>query len=459
MTEMPVIGLEVHVQLKARAKLFCSCPTDFGAPPNSRVCPVCLGLPGALPIINNQAVLLAVRGALALGAEVSTSSTFDRKHYFYPDLPKGYQVSQNLRPLAHGGRVPTPMGQVDLLRIHIEEDAGKLSHTEDSTLIDYNRSGQALLEIVTAPCLSGAKQARVFLEILRRALVYAGVCDGRLEEGSMRCDANLSLGGGGRVEIKNLNSFRGVEKALAYELERQSRARAEGRTVLGETRRWDEAGAATRVMRTKGQAQDYWFLPEPDLPPLVIGADLRRQARGDLPEMPWTKEKRFTDDYGLSPAASSGLTKTRTMADYFEAVVAAGCKARQAANFLLGEGSKGPRGAGLPSPGQLALLLCELEQGRLSPTGAKAVFARMLTGETAREALRAVGSQLTDREYLEKLAAEVVAANPKAKADYLGGRKRALGFFIGAAMAASGGRAHPALLRKILVSLLTKNKV
>jgi len=434
-----VIGLEVHVQLLTKEKLFCTCPTDFGAGANTRVCPVCLGLPGSLPVLNPEAVTVALRAALALGCTVNNISRFDRKHYFYPDLPKGYQITQHQHPLAQGGRVDTPFGSVDLDRLHLEEDAGKLMHTGESTLIDFNRSGLPLVEIVTGPCLTSASQARAFLESLRQVLLYANISDCRMEEGSLRCDANISLRGGGRTEIKNLNSFKAVERSLEFEIARQSRMLAQGETVPVQTLRWDETQARTVPMRPKEMALDYRYLLEPDLLPLVIDAEIVDRAREDLPELPRPRAARFIKEYGLSPQNAAVLTLTREMADCFEQVVAAGASPRPAAN----------------------LLLALQEQGSISVTAAKVVLAQMFASGQSADSILSCNSlsQLSDRHALENLAQAVIANNPNPVADYLGGKKQAFGYLMGLAMKESGGRANPALLKEIMVQLLTKQPI
>lgn len=451
-----VIGLEVHVQLLTKAKLFCSCPTDFGADANTRVCPVCLGLPGSLPVLNQEAVILAVRAALALGCTINPRSSFDRKHYFYPDLPKGYQITQ-LHPLAQEGRVDTPFGPVDLARLHLEEDAGKLVHTTEGTLIDFNRSGLPLAEIVTKPCLTSASQAKAFLESLRQVLLYAHISDCRMEEGSLRCDANISLRGGGRTEIKNLNSFRAVERALEYEIKRHSRALAQGEEIAPETLRWDEAQARTVPMRAK---EDYCFLPEPDLLPLSIDSGILAMARKDMPELPLVRAARFVREYALQTQSAGVLTQTRAMADCFEQVVAAGAKPRAAANLLLGEVFRliNQGRENVPSSLELARLLALQEEGSISATAAKEVLAQMFaSGESADSILQRNSlSQLSDSYALENLAKAVIAQNPNPVADYLGGKKKAFGYLMGLALKESGGRANPGLLKEILTRKLAE---
>lgn len=461
MKDRVTIGLEIHVQLQTRAKLFCGCPTDYGAPPNSRVCPVCLGLPGALPQLNREAVTLAVRAALALGCKVNSYSEFDRKHYYYPDLPKGYQITQQRLPVAAGGELPTSLGTVTLIRLHLEEDVGKLVHTSTATLIDYNRSGLPLAEIVTAPCLVSAAQARAFLEALRQTLLYAGISDCKLEEGSLRCDANISLDGGKRAEIKNLNSFKAVEQALAYEIQRQGSA-SDRADLPSQTLRWDEKNSCTVPMRVKESAAAYCYLPEPDLPPLAIDGEMLAQAQADLPEPPWDRWQRFSREYKLTPQDSQRLTLSRQMADLFEDIVVAGGQPQPTANLLLGEVSHLLNvGQGkLPTPGQLAQLLAAQEQGQVSATAAKEILTQMfVSGHSAATIIKELAlGQLSDQDYLERLATRIIAANPGVKQDYLGGKGRALGRLMGLAMQASKGQAHPAKLKETLIHILNEQK-
>lgn len=454
----PIIGLEVHLQLHTEKKLFCSCPSDFAATPNTRICPICLGLPGTLPVLNQGAVVLALRAALVLGCTINPISSFERKHYFYPDLPKGYQITQQRQPLALGGRVETPVGAVDINGLHLEEDAGKLVHTGDGTLIDFNRSGVALVEIVTAPCLTSGREAKAFLHSLRQVMLYANISDCKLEEGSLRYDANISLPGGERTEIKNLNSFKAVERALDYEILRQGKALAQGKKVIPETLRWDEAQAKTVPMRAKETPGDYLFLQEPDLPPLEVEAGLVDRARTNLPELPRLRAARFVLEYSLSQERAELLTATKEMADCFEQLVATGITPLGAANLLLGEVSRLLNlGGELPSSHQLAELLALQEAGSISVTAAKEVLAQMFAqGESAHSILKRQNlCQISDKATIEKLAEEVLADNPGPTEDYLRGKKKALGFLMGLAMEASQGRANPALLKEILIQKLT----
>ncbi|HOB34595.1 MAG TPA: Asp-tRNA(Asn)/Glu-tRNA(Gln) amidotransferase subunit GatB [Bacillota bacterium] len=455
-----VIGLEVHVELLTRTKLFCRCSTQFGAPPNSQVCPVCLGLPGALPVLNGEAVDQALKAAAALNCRINRISTFARKHYFYPDQPKGYQITQT-RPLAEGGRVDLGAFQVNIARLHLEEDAGKSIHTPECTLVDYNRSGIPLIEIVTEPCLRTPAQAREFLEHLRLIMEYAGISDCKMEEGSLRCDANISLRGPGGstavVEIKNLNSFRAMERALAYEIRRQSRLLAQGKAVAAQTLRWDEAANRTVVMRSKEEAGGYRYLPEPDLPPLILDeAAIARACR--LPELPLARKARFIGAYGLSEADAHILIGDRMLADWFEAAVAAGARPRPAANWVLGEVARLRKETRhLPfTPADLARLIDMTERGAVSVAGAKKVLAVLAErGGDPEQIVHSLGlAQVSDREQLAEVARQAVAENPDAVRDYRSGKDRALRFLLGKAMKLSRGRANPQLLRELVLQAI-----
>lgn len=455
-----LIGLEVHVQLRTETKLFCQCKTDFGAEPNTRVCPVCLGLPGSLPVINETAIVLALRAAAALDCAISSSSEFDRKHYFYPDLAKGFQITQQRRPLARGGKVALPDGVVTIARLHLEEDAAKLIHTKDHTLVDYNRSGLPLIEIVTEPCLVSPVQAKAFLESLRLGLLQAGVTDGKLEEGSFRCDVNVSTGGGEKTEIKNLNSFRGVARALAYEIERQNNLLRQGETVEALTLGWDEDRGKTLAMRRKGGGKDYCFCPEPDLPPLLASDNFLALAKENLPEMPWHKRARLVSQYDIADATAALLCRDPELVAYFEAVVAVGGGPRQSAALILGPLArlkKSEKGAA-PDPRQLAELLRMETEGVVSHTAAKEMLALMYSnpGDALGILHDDVFRQRNDRLYLTELARLAIDANPKPTADYLAGKERALGSLMAAALKLSRGRANPGLLNKALIAELRK---
>jgi aspartyl-tRNA(Asn)/glutamyl-tRNA(Gln) amidotransferase subunit B len=474
----PVIGLEVHAHLLTRTKLFCGCENRFGAPPNTLVCPVCLGLPGALPVLNRQAVSLALRAAIATGCTVHSVSAFERKNYFYPDLPKGYQISQYARPLATGGAVaiqgPDGAGsRVRLARIHMEEDAGKLLHeglpwSGEMSGVDLNRAGVPLIEIVSEPDLHAAADAHAYLTALRVLLVYAGVSDGNMEEGSLRCDANVSVRPRGssslgtRTEIKNLNSFRNVARALEHEIARQAAVVDSGREVVQETRLWNAERGETAPMRSKEEAHDYRYFPEPDLPLLAVGAEWIEAARRELPELPADRRRRLAGEYGLPPYDAGVLTEDKDVADYFEAVARAGGNAKAASNWVMTEvlrkAKEAERGlASCPVPPEaLARLVRLVDAGTISGRTAKDVFEKMwATGEEAEAIVGREGlTQLSDDSALEALVAEVVASSPAQSASYRGGKEAALGWFVGQVMKRTGGRANPqrvnALLRKAL---------
>jgi aspartyl-tRNA(Asn)/glutamyl-tRNA(Gln) amidotransferase subunit B len=472
-----VIGLEVHAQLLTRTKLFCGCENRFGAPPNTLVCPVCLALPGALPVPSRQAVTLALRAALALGCRVNEVSVFERKNYFYPDLPKGYQISQYQRPLAEHGRLevaaagaPRP---IRIARVHMEEDAGKLLHegfpwSAEKSGVDLNRAGVPLIEIVSEPDLHTPEEAHEYLAALRAVLLFTAVSDCNMEEGSLRCDANVSVRRRGvhslgtRTEIKNLNSFRHVARALEHEIARQVAVVESGGSVVQETRLWNAERGETAAMRSKEEAQDYRYFPEPDLPPLVVDATWLEEVRGSLPELPAARRARFVAEYKL-PAYDAGvLTQERELADYFEAAAAASGSPKAASNWVMTEVLRKLKDDERPllgcpvTPQRLAALLRLVEDGTISGKTAKDVFETMWrTGEepariVEREGLR----QLSDDSALVALVSEVVAASPQQAASFRAGKVATLGWFVGQVMRRSGGRANPQrigeLLRKAL---------
>ncbi len=471
----PVIGLEVHAQLLTESKLFCACSTRFGDPPNTHVCPVCLGLPGALPVLNARAVDAAVRAALALNGTVRARSVFARKNYFYPDLPKGYQISQYEAPLAAGGWLEVEAGgrRVGIVRVHLEEDAGKSLHhgfpdSDRRTYLDFNRSGVPLVEIVTEPALASAAEAAGFFSRLRAVLVEIGVTDGNMEEGSLRCDANVSVRRAGtralgvKTEVKNLNSFRYLQRALEFEIARQVARLAAGQPVVAETRQWDQAGGRTVPMRTKEAVHDYRYFPEPDLPALAIDAAAVAAARASLPELPDARRTRLACDYGLGAYDADGLSRAgRATAAYFEETVRAGAPPKAAANWVLGEVRRALHElgtddletvAGPVPPAGLAALIALVEAGRVSGPVAKEVFARMrATGHAAADIVEAEGlARVDDEAALAAVVRDVMAAHPKVVAECRRGRTKAFGFLVGQAMKATAGRADPVRLTRRL---------
>ena len=467
-----VIGLEVHVQLLTETKMFCRCPNRFGAAPNTLVCPVCLGYPGTLPVVNRHAVDLATRLALALGCDVHPRSVFARKNYFYPDLPKGYQISQFDRPLAEGGLLPLAQHdkRVRLERLHLEEDAGKLLHEAPGggalpgqSLVDFNRCGVPLVEIVSRPDMCTAAEAADYLQTLHQLLLYTGASTGNMEEGSLRCDANVSvrLRGetlGTKAEVKNLNSFRNVARAIEHEIGRQIGLLQSGGRVVQETRSFDAATGTTRLMRSKEEAHDYRYFPEPDLPPLVLTAERVEAIRGALPELPWVRRARLASQYGLSPADAGVLTSSRELAEYFETTVAAEAGSPKViANWVMGEVLRElkERKADLESaipPARLAALVALVEAGKLSTSAGKEVFAAIWeSGEEPEAAMERLGlGQVSDTSQIERWIEEVLEASPTQVAQVQAGKAQVLGFLVGQVMKRSGGRADPKVVQQLM---------
>ncbi|HEV8352720.1 MAG TPA: Asp-tRNA(Asn)/Glu-tRNA(Gln) amidotransferase subunit GatB [bacterium] len=470
-----VIGLEIHVQLLTRSKMFCACAVRFGAPPNTLTCPVCLGLPGSLPVLNHSAVTLGLRTALALGCTVRPVSRFHRKNYYYPDLPKNYQITQYQYkvhpPLATDGVLaldPDGGRPVRIRRVHLEEDTGRLVHQEQggrvvASLIDYNRSGVPLMEIVTEPDLRSPVDARRFLSRLRAVLQTIAVSSGRLEEGTLRCDANVSLRAaagelGIRTEVKNMNSLRSVEHALSFEADRQARLLASGERVVQETRHWDERRGVTFASRFKEEAHDYRYFPEPDLLPIAIEAGVLDAARAAMPELPDAKRRRYMERFGLSAYDAEQVTSSGSMAAFFEDVVALHPKPKVVSNWLTGDITAFLNAAGQEiddlriTPAHVAELLGLIDEGTISGRTAKEVLAEMLTGgERAETVVRRRGlRQISDAAELTAAVDEVIAAHPGPVADFRAGKQQALTFLVGQVMRRTQGRANPEVVHRLL---------
>jgi aspartyl-tRNA(Asn)/glutamyl-tRNA(Gln) amidotransferase subunit B len=473
-----VIGLEVHAQLLTRSKMFCGCGTTFGAAPNSQTCPVCQGMPGVLPVINRRAIEFAIRTACALHCRINAECRFARKHYFYPDMPKNYQISQYEEPLAEDGwlevEVDGVLTRVGIQRLHLEEDVGKLTHeggvfeAASASLVDFNRSGVPLMEIVSRPDLTAPAEAAEYLRVLRALLRYLGVCDGNMEEGSLRCDANISLRRRGaaelgtKVEIKNMNSFRHVRAALEYEVGRQARALDRGERLIQETRLWNPDRGETLSMRSKEFAHDYRYFPDPDLVPMRPAPAWVAEIEAALPELPRARRRRFVEQYALPPYDADLLTQDRALAEYYEEAVRRHPNSKALANWIMSEllrelhGDPAAAATCRISPAHLARLVALVDDGTISGKIAKDVFEKMArSGDDPDAVVRRHGlTQLTDEAALVGLVDEVLRAHPAAVADYRRGKKQSVAFLVGQIMKATQGKASPQVVNRLLTERL-----
>ncbi len=471
-----IIGLEIHIQLLTKSKMFCSCSTEYiGKEPNTNICPVCLGLPGSLPVMNEKALEYAITTALAFHCNINKYSRFHRKNYFYPDLPKAYQISQYDIPIGVGGYISfvTKDGKeerVNLVRVHMEEDAGKLIHEGGHSFVDYNRAGVPLLEIVTEPDIRSPEGARLFLTELRNIVRYLGVCDGNMEEGSLRCDANISVRPEGeeklgtKVEIKNLNSFRSVKRALEYEAERQIKALEAGEAIVQETRHFDEAHGITTSMRGKEEASDYRYFPEPDLPPLILEDDFIEHIRSHMPQVPEERRKKFREEFGLPLYDSYVLASSKELGDYYEEAVKCYNNPKPLSNWIMGELLGYLNKDGIPiekspiEPSRIAKLVKMVEDGVITGKLGKEIFEKMMKDSRDPEVImKEEGlTQIANEEDIKNIVNKVIDNNPKSLKDYKKGKKNAFNFLIGQVMRETRGRANPQIVRKVLEEELAK---
>ena len=474
-----VIGLEIHSELKTATKIFCGCATTFGAEQNTHVCPVCLGLPGVLPTINRKVVEFAIKAGLATNCTINQYSKFDRKNYYYPDLPKNWQTSQYELPIAEHGYVDIDVDgnkkRVRLTRIHMEEDAGKLVHSgttiKDSATsnVDYNRTGVPLIEIVSEPDMRSAAEARAYMEKIKSILEYIDVSNCRMEEGNLRADINVSLRPvgstklGTRTEMKNINSFKSLEDAINYEIERQAEVLDDGGKIVQETRTWNPERGITQSMRSKEEAHDYRYMPEPDLPPIITSAEEIEAFRKSLPELPDARRQRLMNEYGLSEYDAGIITSSRAMAEYFDEAVREGADPKVAANWIMGDLSKNLNADGLTieqSPVEakrLAQMIALIDKGTISGKIAKTVFAEMWKSKDAPDKIVADKGlvQITDTSAIEGVVDKVIADNPKAVAEYKAGKKKAIGALVGQIMKATKGKANPQMVNQLLAQKLS----
>lgn len=469
-----VIGLEVHAELNTNTKIYCGCKNEFGGATNTHCCPVCLGLPGSLPVLNKRVVEYAMKAGLALGCEITHYSKMDRKNYFYPDTPKAYQISQFDLPLCQNGHIDIEVNgetkRIGITRIHIEEDAGKLLHGEgqDYSLADYNRSGVPLIEIVSEPDLRSPEEARLYMEKLKSILEYIDVSDCKMQEGSIRCDANLSLMPAGthvfgtRAEVKNMNSMRSIQRAMEFEEVRQAEILDRGELVIQETRRWDDSNGITVSMRSKELAHDYRYFPEPDLVPILIEKEWIEQVRETLPELPTARMNRFVQEFGIPEYDAMVLTLTKPMADFYEGCVKEYRNPKLVSNWVMGDVSRILKEMNLEikeipfSAHQLASMLSLVEKGTISGSAAKSVLEKLFeTGKDPELLVKEMGlEQISDEGAIGEIIRQVIVDNPKSLEDFRNGKDRAIGFFVGQTMKASKGKGNPGVINKLLKEIL-----